>query len=60
KSDISNLQNCVTFLNGCNKGLQFEYFCSNGLYSRRLSKRVLNTGKPDWKRTISSQDPFPR
>lgn len=36
-----------------------EDFCSNGLYSRRLSERVLNTGKPDWKRTISSQAPFP-
>jgi len=36
-----------------------EDFCANGLYARRLSERVLNTGKPDWKRTISSQVPFP-
>lgn len=36
-----------------------EDFCNNGLYSRRLSEKVLNTGKPDWKRTISNQTPFP-
>lgn len=34
-------------------------YCTNGLYSRRLSKRVVNSGKPDWKRTISRQAPFP-
>ncbi|MGF1885753.1 LlaJI family restriction endonuclease [Photobacterium profundum] len=36
-----------------------EDYCNNGLYSRRLSERVMNTGKPDWRRTISRQVPFP-
>lgn len=35
-----------------------EDYCANGLYSRRLSERVINAGKPDWKKTISSQAPF--
>lgn len=36
-----------------------EDYCNNGLYSRRLSERVMNTGKSDWRRTISRQVPFP-
>lgn len=36
-----------------------EDYCANGLYCRRFSKRVINSGKPDWKRTISRQTPFP-
>ncbi len=34
-------------------------FYQNGLYSRRLSERVINTGKPDWKRTLCRHMPFP-
>lgn len=36
-----------------------EDYCNNGLYSRRKSEGVLNLGKPDWRKTISSQVPFP-
>lgn len=36
-----------------------EDYCANGLYSQRLSQKVLNSGKPDWKKTISRQMPFP-
>lgn len=32
-----------------------EDYCANGLYSQRLSERVINSGKPDWKKTISQQ-----
>ena len=33
-------------------------FIRNGLYSRRLRKRQVQTGKPDWPRTIKRQTPF--
>ncbi|MDS1825417.1 LlaJI family restriction endonuclease [Vibrio vulnificus] len=33
-------------------------YCANGLYSRRVSQKVLNTGKTDWKRTITNQLPY--
>ncbi|MGR5321155.1 LlaJI family restriction endonuclease [Vibrio sp. DNB22_19_1] len=36
-----------------------EDYCANGLYSQRLAEQVINSGKPDWKRTISRQMPFP-
>ncbi|MBC7003525.1 LlaJI family restriction endonuclease [Photobacterium sp. BZF1] len=36
-----------------------EDYCNNGLYSQRLSERVMNMGKPDWRRTISREVPFP-
>lgn len=33
-------------------------YCANGLYSRRISEKVKNSGKTDWKRTITSQLPY--
>lgn len=36
-----------------------EDYCANGLYSQRLTERVVNSGRPDWNRTISKQTPFP-
>lgn len=30
-------------------------YCIYGLYSRRFSERVMNTGKPDWRRTVATQ-----
>lgn len=36
-----------------------EDYCANGLYSQRLAERVMNSGKPNWSRTITRQPPFP-
>lgn len=36
-----------------------EDYCANGLYSQRLAKRVINSGKVNWSRTIAKQPPFP-
>lgn len=35
-----------------------EDYKRNGIYSRRRTIRTRNTGKPDWKRTISNVTPF--
>lgn len=35
-----------------------EDFCTNGIYSKRYREHVKNTGKFNWKRTISSQTAF--
>ena len=35
-----------------------EDFCANGIYSKRYREHVKNTGKLNWKRTISSQTAF--
>jgi len=35
-----------------------EDYKRNGIYSRRRTIRTRNTGKPDWKRTISKITPF--
>ncbi|UTV99456.1 LlaJI family restriction endonuclease [Marinomonas rhizomae] len=35
-----------------------EDFCTNGVYSKRFREHVKNTGKFNWKRTISSQTAF--
>jgi hypothetical protein len=36
-----------------------ERYRENGLYSRRRSTKSINSGKPDWKATISSSTAFP-
>lgn len=36
-----------------------EDYQANGLYVRRTKCHVLNQGRPDWKRTISRQTPYP-
>lgn len=33
-------------------------YCTYGLYSRRFSEKVRNTGKPDWRQTMTSQVAF--
>lgn len=36
-----------------------EDFCTYGLYSRRYRESVINTGKPDWRKTVTSGIAFP-
>lgn len=36
-----------------------EDYQANGLYVRRTKRHSLNQGRPDWKKTISRQTPYP-
>lgn len=50
---------------GCIGGTRFniitsllEDYCTYGLYSQRYREKVINSGKPDWRRTISSSTTY--
>ncbi|HCE2128189.1 TPA: LlaJI family restriction endonuclease [Vibrio parahaemolyticus] len=34
-------------------------YCVNGLYSRRVTEKTINSGKVNWSRTISRSTPYP-
>ena len=51
---------------GSHKGKQLELILSlledyslNGLYSQRITEQTINSGKADWRKTISHSNPFP-